>query len=141
MSDRNEDLARRDQMDVAVAQRRPGQRMVEAARLQARDEGLRKGRRIRKEKAALRRLLKRKEVDAQALIAGDLGRFEDLIVTWSVEQLLKACPGVGSNRCFAILDAFAAAPGTKVGKLVPERRRHLAKIYQQALDPGGLIRG
>lgn len=139
MADRNEQMDDQSRLEAAVAERGCGERPVDIERESARGRALAKAQQRRKEKSALRRLLRSRELDAAELIAGQFPRLEELVANWTIFQLLKACPGIGDARAFAIIEAFHAGPTVEVGKLAKERRVQLAKLYRQTLELGGPV--
>lgn len=103
-----------------------------AQQAQAR-RALARGRWLVAARAEVKRGLKAGLIDAPTLIAGDDERFEEAIVTWRLDELLKAIPTFGEQTVAEFLEEVRLPPRGTLQSLTYERRGELADLVHLAL--------
>ena len=85
----------------------------------------------------LRRALRLRAIDDSDLVKGNIPEFEELIATWSIERLLRACPRIGPVRSHEILEAAQVSPRAEVRKLSYAKRAELARMLDEVRSAYG----
>lgn len=88
----------------------------------------------KRQRSALRKRLKAGELDAWALIRGEVAEYEEDIKTYTLQQLLQIIPHIGPARVHEVLATFKASPMLRVRALSDERRVELARIARSAVE-------
>lgn len=92
---------------------------------------LRKGNKVRRDRAKLRADVKEGRVDGIALIRGDLPKYNGLIDEWQLSHLIRMVPGIGASTEQEIYAVGRFVPTLRLSSLSPERRAYLAELCSQ----------
>lgn len=92
---------------------------------------LKKANEVRAQMLRLREGAKRGEIDAIAVIRGDVEEWEPLIEKWTLEKLLRLVPGLGPVTAQEVFEVGRFSPTMRVRALNPDRRKELARLCAQ----------
>lgn len=101
-------------------------------RAKQRQAALDKANKQRVVRSELKQRLKRRELDAIAVVAGD-SEVESLLPRWRVGALIRAVPGIGDASMVEICEVGKFSPTMRVSALSKARREQLAELCKQAL--------
>lgn len=105
-------------------------------RQRQREEAAKRSAQVRKQRKAICEKMKKGEIDALALVRGELAPLEPFLKRWKLEFTLKAIPGIGPVGRIRILEAWGKSPNRRLGDMSVEEREQISSMIEYTLENG-----